>query len=494
MELLQVLFSNLWAAFLVVLFFGGSIFVHELGHFLAARRRGLKVERFAIGMGPKLWGFTGKDGVEYWLCWIPMGGYVKLPQLADLRGLEGEDKTDAATLPPITYTSKVIVSVAGAVFNIIFAFFLATLLWVIGQKVAEEDQTTRIGVVLPQIELPNGQLVSGPALTAGLQPGDIVHTVDGKRVSTFTEISHMIMLGSGRGPNDEPKVTLEVERSAQPARLFIDVFPQKVGDELVRDIGIEPIQKVMAESILADSAALAAGLKAGDILQSIDGQPITYTAFLSEYLRKQNGAPAVLTVLRDNTPITLNITPRAVIDPETKRTVYRIGVSLRGAYTIKTAHTPPWVQIQKNIVTTYRTFVSLLSPKSDIGISKMSGPIGIVDRIHAFAKADFSLVLWFTILINVNLAIFNLLPIPVLDGGHILFATIAKLLGRPLSFRFIEATQSAFVVLLLATMLYVSVFDVRRIRRYYSAEKTPTPAAAAPATPAPETPAPAPAK
>ena len=118
MELLSAVFSNIWSIFLVVIFFGGSIFVHELGHFLAARRRGVLVERFSIGFGPAIWSHRAKDGVEYRIAWFPLGGYVLLPQLADLGPIEGESTTDVKKLPPITYVSKMLILVAGATFNL----------------------------------------------------------------------------------------------------------------------------------------------------------------------------------------------------------------------------------------------------------------------------------------------------------------------------------------------------------------------------------------
>ena len=114
---------------------------------------------------------------------------------------------------------------------------------------------------------------------------------------------------------------------------------------------------------------------------------------------------------------------------------------------------------------TFRTLGSLINPQSDIGISKLSGPVGIIRVFHMAAQADIRLVLWFTILVNINLAIFNLLPIPVLDGGHMLFATISRLRGRALPSNFIMTTQSVFMMLLLTMILYVSFFDVRRLVR-----------------------------
>src|SRR5882757_6770467 len=110
MDFLSGLFSSLWSIFMIVLFFGGSIFVHELGHFLAARRRGVKVTRFSIGFGPAIWSRVGRDGVEYRLAWIPIGGYVALPQLADMPAIEGESEIQEP-LAPITYATRVMVFV-----------------------------------------------------------------------------------------------------------------------------------------------------------------------------------------------------------------------------------------------------------------------------------------------------------------------------------------------------------------------------------------------
>lgn len=135
-DLLHTLLTNLWVFFLVVLLFGGSIFVHELGHFLAARRRGAVVERFSIGFGPPIFKWKGKDGVEYRVSWFPLGGYVLLPQLADLGAVEGQSSVDTSKLPPVSYATKMIVFVAGATFNILFAFFLACIVWVVGQPAA----------------------------------------------------------------------------------------------------------------------------------------------------------------------------------------------------------------------------------------------------------------------------------------------------------------------------------------------------------------------
>ncbi len=141
---------------------------------------------------------------------------------------------------------------------------------------------------------------------------------------------------------------------------------------------------------------------------------------------------------------------------------------------------------------TFRTLGSLVNRDCDGGISKLSGPIGIARVFHMTAQIDIRYVLWFTIVVNVNLAIFNLLPLPVLDGGHMLFATIGKLRGRALPQGFIHAAQSVFVACLLAMMIYVSFFDVKRIARDAKADApvsaAPAKTGTSPATPAPVAP------
>jgi len=468
-ETISSLLTNIWSIFLIILFFGGSIFVHELGHFLAARRRGLKVERFSIGFGPAIWKWTGKDGVEYRIAWLPLGGYVALPQLADLSGLEGESRADVAKLPPITYTTKIIVFAAGAFFNVLFAFALACILWFVGQPVVEEEQTTRVGFVHKTIELPTGKMVDGPAYLAGIQSGDVILKVDGKTVKTLGDIGQLVALGGGRDAAGRPSVEIEFERNGQNRQ--VTLTPELISAEEFRDIGIEPAAKVTIAAVQPGMPADAAGLKFRDIITQLDGQAVGYVGFVADYIRANGTKPVKVTYLREGVAAEVSIVPVKVTDAESKADAYRLGVSLRGSLTLKIIRTPPWEQVWDKAVWTWRNFQSVLSPTSNIGISKMSGPLGIAERVHQFAQIDFRLLLWFIILINVNLAIFNLLPIPVLDGGHMAFATLARLRGKDLPITVVAAIQSVFVVLLLLMMAYVTIFgDLPRIARESKAE------------------------
>ena len=482
MDFLAPLLSNVWSAFLVVLFFGGSIFVHELGHFLAARKRGAKVERF----GPAIWSRRGKDGVEYRLSWIPLGGYVLLPQLADLGPVEGESTTDVTTLPPIDYTSKMLILVAGASFNILFAFALACIVWLVGEPTFSELNTTRIGTVNAVIKLADGTTVPNPAADAGLQAGDNVTSIDGHRVANFEDILNGVLLGKGRASDDRRKAIFVIERAGKSMEIV--VYPRLLGDDKIRISGVEPAEDLTAESLLPDWPAALAGIKPGDRVIAVDGKPVFQRVAISEHLAKNASRPSEFLLQRGQEQITLRIQPRLDTDERTGKSVPRIGLRYRDNIVI--LHPTPWAQVSNDVVSTFRTLGALLSPSSDIGPSKLSGPIGIARALHQQAQWDIRRALWFVILVNVNLAIFNLLPIPVLDGGQILFATIGRIRRRELPANFIMATQSAFFVILMSLIVYVSFFDVKRWARDSRAER-PAPAATPPA-PAPSAPVPTP--
>ena len=457
MDLIHSLFSNVWAVFLIVLFFGGSIFVHELGHFLAARRRGLRVERFSIGFGPRVFGWRGRDGVDYRLSLLPLGGYVALPQLADLKGVEGDSTPPSDALPPISYADKMIVSVAGAVFNLIFAFILATLLWFIGQPSSAEQATTRIGFVSPTIELEDGSRITSPAVEAGLQIGDTIRAIDGVAVSDWQELMQTLVTGSELALDGRRKAIFTIERDGAPRD--VTVYPRLAGDERVRRVGIAPAYELIDHSVAADSRAARAGVRPQDRIAAIGATPILNLQTYIDELTATAEQTVELQVRREGALVAVTLPARSTKPGDATD----LGMALTTDSIL--IHENPVRQFTGHLAMTWRTLASLVHPHSDIGISKLSGPVGIIRVFHLAAQADIRIVLWFTILVNINLAVFNLLPIPVLDGGHMLFATIGRIRGRALPANFIASTQSIFVVLLFTMILYVSFFDVRRIAR-----------------------------
>lgn len=454
-DFLTSLFSSIWSIFLIVLFFGGSIFVHELGHFLAARRRGVKVTRFSIGFGPAIWKWIGKDGVEYRLSWIPLGGYVALPQLADMAAIEGEsDQTEP--LPPISYSTRMIVFVAGAFFNVLFAFFLASILWVVGQPTSEELSTTRIGYIAKTITLADGSVVPGPAMQAGLKVGDTIRALDGAKVNDWPELLQTLVMSAGVAEDGQRRAVFTIERDGK--LMDVPVFPRLSGEDNNRRVGIIYAYTPIVANVPENSFARTIGLQTGDRLMELDGQRLLNMATVLDAMQEQPARAFTLTVERGTELVELKVpADRPKDTPAWFGAVYRTSFGLK--------HTNPFSQIASQVVMTVRTLWSLVHPHSDIGISKLSGPIGIGKIYWDASEAGIRYVLWIAILVNVNLAIFNLLPIPVLDGGHMLFATIARLRGKALPVNFIAATQSVFIVLLFTMIIYVSVFDVRRIAR-----------------------------
>lgn len=466
-DLLQTLLSNLWIFVLVVFFFGGSIFVHELGHFLAARRRGAVVERFSIGFGPAIFKWRGKDNIEYRISWFPLGGYVLLPQLADLGAAEGESAVDVSQLPPVSYATRMIVFVAGATFNLIFAFLLATIVWVIGQPVASEITSTTVAEVLPTLKTAEDKVVPSPASEAGLRVGDVIVAIDGNLVTTFDDIREQLALSSGWN-NGQRQTIFKIRRGTETMDLVMK--PVLGGDEKLRQVGFRPATKFIVEQTTPGSEAEKVGFQPNDQIIEIDGKPVLSGMQMNEALRGALGRTVSVVVRRGNG--TQMLTLAVPKDPNAS-----IGIALKSGLIY--AHPTPFRQIADNVSRTFRTISTLINPRSDLGLSHVSGPIGIIDNFIAVSRADVRLLLWFTILVNVNLAIFNLLPIPVLDGGHMLFATLARLRGRPLPPNFVATAHSVFFVLLFSMIIYVSVFDVRRKAREWQADRAAAAEAAA---------------
>lgn len=452
----MTLLINLLIIALAIFALGLCIFVHELGHFLAARKRGLKVERFSIGFGKPIFKWT-RDGVEYRISWLPFGGYVALPQLADMGRLEGGDEELVdGKLPPISYSDKMIVAVMGAVFNMIFALFLSVILWIVGQEVV---QTTVVDTVYEEIVTSDGERVTGPAYAAGIRPGDEIVRVDGSRVRDWMQLNNAILTGTRRSDDGRPEALIEVNRNGEFKAFTVN--PVLFTAESIRGIGVSPDAELIIVGLQEGMPAMKAGMQPGDTLLALDGEPILNSAFLQSTLARHQGGPIDLLLLRDGEEITLSIEP--VMVAEEDRFLFGFIYNYRTKSVV--VHRNPIEQIVVMGDTIRRTLVALFHQQSDVRPKHMSGPVGIVYGLSTVTHYGFTQLIWFLAFINVNLAILNLLPIPVLDGGHMLFATISKIAGRPLPRKFMEMLQGAFVILLLTFVVYVTFFDVGRVGR-----------------------------
>ncbi|MFA5258137.1 MAG: site-2 protease family protein, partial [Opitutales bacterium] len=267
-----------WAMILALFFLCASILIHELGHFLAARWRGLVVERFSIGFGPRLFGWT-RGGVDYRISAIPLGGYVALPQLAGVRALEGESGYVPDELPPLKAGDKIIVSLAGPLFNILFALLLGVVIWQTGRPANASEQTTAIGYAAREVRDAAGDWVPGPARAAGLMAEDKILSIDGTPVREWTDIVQAIATSSGYDAQNQRVVGVEVNRKELSVErggqiLTFAVKPVLSSGTGLRDIGILPLRPAVVGEVFPNSPAMSAGLMPGDRILSVDGEAI----------------------------------------------------------------------------------------------------------------------------------------------------------------------------------------------------------------------------
>ena len=464
---------NIFYIAIALLALSFCIFIHELGHFIAAKKRGLIADRFSIGFGPRLFGWKWR-GTDFRISLLPLGGYVSLPQLADMGRLEGGEEDESEDLPPISYADKMIVAVMGAVFNIILAFCLSLILWGVGRDIIK---TTVVDVAPEQIVNSAGEIVPGPAFEAGLLTGDTILEIDDERIGDWMQLQNAVMTGTGR--NDAGIPTTEVTVLRGDKELTLTAHPVLVTSEDIRTLGVQPGTDLVVSMVQENMPAFEAGMLPGDQPIALNGEPITSAAFLSVYLKNHPGGNIEVTLLREGQEVILPIEPRIAPGEESPR----FGFAYYYEAQTERVHRNPFEQITIMANTMKMTLVALVSQKSDVKVRNMSGPVGIVHGLTAMARYGWIDLVWFLALINVNLAIFNVLPIPVLDGGHMLFATISKITGRPLPRRIMEGAYTACIVMLLSFVIYVSFFDVKRVGQDIGIGQGEAPEAAPAATP-----------
>jgi regulator of sigma E protease len=431
-------------AFLVTL--GILIVIHELGHYWVARWCGVKVLRFSIGFGRPLarW-VRGPDRTEWVVAALPLGGYVRM---LDERDPDAGPVT-ASDLPRAfnrqSVGKRIAIVLAGPVANLLLAIFVYWLLNVIG------------------VFEPRAIVGQPPATTAaaraGVEAGDTIAGVDGTDVRSWNELRWLLLQKAVAGA----PIALEVEGADRARRsLTLDPGPLTAGDmesDLVARLGLVPYSGPPRVNRLADdSVAARAGLRAGDVILSANGKTLSSARDLIEHIRASAGKPLELGIERGGQPATIDVTPARATD-EQGRAIGRIGAEL--------SDRPPLVKVQYGpfesvVLATQKTWdTSIFSLKmlgkmitGEASWKNLSGPVTIADYAGQTARIGLAPFLNFLALVSISLAVLNLLPIPMLDGGHLLYYLIEILKGSPPADWVMEWGQRAGVALLgLLTML-----------------------------------------
>lgn len=430
----------------VLMVFNIIIIAHELGHFFAARWRGLKVDKFGVWFGPPIFSATFR-GVKFSLGCVPAGGYVSIPQMANPELLEGAVETG---LPEARPLDKIIVAIAGPVASIICGLVFSVIVWGVGKPVYEAETSTIIGYVEK----------GGGAERAGLKAGDRILTIGDKDITRFSGFSQMRNSAVWNiAKSEDGRVAISVDRNGEILdKVVTTAIPvnKTVGRKKLPQIGISPSTTPLILGTITGGPGEGAGIKKGDVILSINGEKVFSPIRVNEII--QEGNPLAIKLGRNGGMTKVDVTPRE--KSGTGEMVIGIEWDFESIKSIE--HPNPLDQIRGAFLVMYETLGALFSPKSEIGAQHLSGPVGIMRLYYLlFEMPDgWRIALWFSVIFNINLAILNLLPIPVLDGGHILLATVEGLRRKKLNDKAVRYLQTACAVIILTFMLYVTGYDI----------------------------------
>ena len=433
----------------MILALGVIILVHEWGHFIAARFFGVRVDVFSVGFGPRLFGIKRGD-TDWRISALPLGGYVRMAG-QDITEIDSGD-TKPTGAPDELMSKKrwqrAIISFAGPAVNLIFPILLLAGYYVIsGQPHA---------AYLDKSAIITNMAANSTASNAGLQPGDKIISVNGTRVSTWDETQKALY--GGPNPTEKP-AKIEVETNGAARILNLNLKP----DPYDHPLGYLPVAPIIGQ-IVPGKPASHAGLKTGDIVRSVDGQKIAYWDQFVDVVRGSGGKPLQLEVERKGQLLSLSVTPKqGAADPSEKN--YQIGI----APEVNLAYRPvkPIEAIQSatlqtgNIIAeTFSVLSKLFSGR--VSVKELQSVVGISRAAGEAVSMGSFAIISFMALISVNLGILNLLPIPILDGGHILLLSLEGLRRRDFSLAFKERFIQVGLVFLLVLFAYVMYNDVVR--------------------------------
>jgi regulator of sigma E protease len=422
----------------VAVVLGFMILIHEFGHYAVAKLLGVRVEVFSIGFGKRLIGFR-KGDTDYRIAAIPLGGYVKM---------SGENPMDERTGDPAEFMShsrwhRFLIAVAGPTMNILLAIFLLTTVYMVHYEYP---------VFLDRPAVIEGIKHDSAAAQAGLQPGDRIVKVDGIDNPTWEQLQPRVWLSANQ------PLSITVQRGDQIFRKTI--VPQSVTTSEVGSAGWYPEEPVIVGRIEADTPAAQSGLAEDDRIVALNGKPLVSIESMIERLQQSKDAPVDLTVIRGNQTLSFHLKPVLSKTEDPKEQRYRLGFLNKSETKVTTLPFTQALALSLEQNKKYSLLILELAKKivqGKVSMKAVSGPIGIAqDAGYAAQQKGWTPLMELTAGISLNLGIFNLLPIPILDGGVILFLLIEGLMRRDVSLRIKERVyQAAFVFLVLFAVMVI---------------------------------------
>jgi regulator of sigma E protease len=418
--------------FLIVI--GILVFVHEFGHFIMAKRAGVRVEKFSLGMGPKLFGYK-KGDTEYVISALPLGGYVKMA---------GENPDEEPTGAGDEFQSKTVwqrakIAATGPLTNIVLAFIVMPLVFMIGTY---SEGPARVGYVEE----------GSPAERAGFEAGDVIVEINGRSISDWTKALSLIAV------NPETEVPVTVERQGEKKKLMLR--PASGTELKIGMSGLVPDMPAEVGKLKPGFPAEKAGLRVNDKILAVDGTTVYHWNQFSGLVRDSKGSKLTLLIERNGQRMNVTVTPRE----DGGRHVIGVEPLLRLVFKKHGFFESIRLGFDKTVEFVDLTFITLKKLLTfNLSIKTLGGPVMIAQMSGQAAAAGLSTFLQLLAMISISLGILNLLPIPILDGGLILFLIIEAIRKKPLSRRTMEIAQSIGAAALITLIVVVSYNDIMRM-------------------------------
>ena len=427
---------------------GILIFVHELGHFIMAKRAGVCVEEFSLGFGPRIFGIK-KGETDYRISLFPLGGYVKLL---------GQDEDEDTSNNPKSYAKKTIwqrvkIISFGPLMNFFFALLVMPLVFMIGRNEP---------VFLHEPPLVLDVKAESPAADVGLIKGDLILSVDGDKAKDWEDVLNQVIISSGKN------IRLTIERGNTV--LEKDVEVQEHPDKRGGYVGIEPYlffgDGVVVTELIPEGAAKEAGLMKDDQIIKYNNQIINNSSDLIAVLNKSNGEKSELEVIRDNKKIKISLIPK--YDDDAKRWLMGVVMTTSGNVEMKKMNYGFFASIVKGTKENIK-LISLVGEISkrlftgNLSYKVLGGPVMIAKASAEAASSGLSNFLYFLAFLSMQLSIINLLPIPVLDGGHLMFLGIEAIKRKPVSLKFRMVTAQIGFAVLVGFILLITWNDLNTL-------------------------------